>query len=126
MDLDVPVFTIAYGTDDATIVVDGKTMDAGADPTAIAAVADATADGVRSIVIRAGDFLGDAGTWVDLVAMPAQTDGPAAQAWLQALCDGQVPRWQGCPVARVDADGARLLRWNGQQLDDWAAGLPAA
>lgn len=42
VDLDVPVFTIAYGTDDATIVVDGKTMDAGADPAAIAAVADAT------------------------------------------------------------------------------------
>lgn len=42
VDLKVPVFTIAYGTDDATIVVDGKTIDAGADPTAIAAVADAT------------------------------------------------------------------------------------
>ncbi|HWJ64755.1 MAG TPA: VWA domain-containing protein [Acidimicrobiales bacterium] len=38
----IPVFTIAYGTDDATIVVDGKTMDAGADPEAIAAVADKT------------------------------------------------------------------------------------
>ena len=74
---------------------------------------------------QGGTYL-NTGTWVDLVAMPAQTDGPAAQAWLQALCDGQVPRWQGCPVARVDADGARLLRWNGQQLDDWAAGLPAA
>ncbi|WP_421120908.1 VWA domain-containing protein [Aquihabitans daechungensis] len=38
----IPVFTIAYGTDDATVVVDGKTMDAGADPEAIAAVADQT------------------------------------------------------------------------------------
>ena len=35
---------------------------------ALAQAAQATADapGVRSIVIRAGDFLGDAGTWVDL------------------------------------------------------------
>ncbi|MCU1369284.1 MAG: von Willebrand factor, type [Ilumatobacteraceae bacterium] len=42
VDAKIPVFTIAYGTDDATIVVDGKTMDAGADTTAIAAVADDT------------------------------------------------------------------------------------
>ena len=42
VDIDVPVFTIAYGTADATIVVDGTTMDAGADPTTIAAVATAT------------------------------------------------------------------------------------
>lgn len=42
VDEDIPVFTIAYGTADATIVVDGKTMDAGADPEAIAAVADKT------------------------------------------------------------------------------------
>ena len=41
-DINVPVFTIAYGTPNATIVVDGKTMDAGADPAAIAAVADET------------------------------------------------------------------------------------
>ena len=41
-DADIPVFTIAYGTPNATIVVDGKTMDAGADTQAIAAVADAT------------------------------------------------------------------------------------
>jgi Ca-activated chloride channel family protein len=38
----IPVFTIAYGTDDATVVVDGKTMDAGADKEAIAAVATKT------------------------------------------------------------------------------------
>ena len=38
----IPVFTIAYGTDDATIVVDGKTMDAGADAAAVAQVAEAT------------------------------------------------------------------------------------
>lgn len=42
VEAEIPVFTIAYGTDDATIVVDGKTMDAGADPEAIAAVADKT------------------------------------------------------------------------------------
>ncbi|MFN8019416.1 MAG: VWA domain-containing protein [Acidimicrobiales bacterium] len=41
-ELKVPVFTIAYGTPNATITVDGRTMDAGADPKAIAAVAEAT------------------------------------------------------------------------------------
>lgn len=41
-ELKVPVFTIAYGTQDATITVDGRTMDAAADPQAIAAVAEAT------------------------------------------------------------------------------------
>ncbi|MCB0970620.1 MAG: VWA domain-containing protein [Acidimicrobiales bacterium] len=39
---EIPVFTIAYGTADAEIVVDGQTMAAGADPVAIAAVAEAT------------------------------------------------------------------------------------
>lgn len=41
-DAGIPVFTIAYGTAAGEIVVDGQTMSAGADPAAIAAVADAT------------------------------------------------------------------------------------
>ena len=42
VDAEIPVFTIAYGTDDATIEVDGRTLDAGAAPAAIAEVAEAT------------------------------------------------------------------------------------
>ena len=63
-----------------------------------AALADASADGVRSIVIRAGDFLGDAGTWMDLAmakglakrpvgrfTQMGPTDLPHAWAWLPDL-----------------------------------------
>jgi len=62
------------------------------------ALADAAADGVRSIVIRAGDFLGDAGTWVDLAmgkglakrpvgrfTQMGPDDLPHAWAWLPDL-----------------------------------------
>lgn len=42
VDAEIPVFTIGYGTADATIEVDGRTLDAGAAPAAIADVAEAT------------------------------------------------------------------------------------
>jgi len=59
-------------------------------------LADAARDaGVRSIVIRAGDFLGDAGTWLDQAigkglaqgrfVQPGPTDLPHAWAWLPDL-----------------------------------------
>ena len=61
-----------------------------------AALAQAAAEqGVRSIVIRAGDFLGDAGTWLDLAMAKdlakgrfiqmGPTDLPHAWAWLPDL-----------------------------------------
>ncbi len=60
-----------------------------------AALADAAAAGVRSIVIRAGDFLGDAGTWLDLAMAKGLARGrftqmgpanlPHAWAWLPDL-----------------------------------------
>ena len=59
------------------------------------ALADAAASGVRSVVIRAGDFLGDAGTWVDLAlakglargrfTQMGPTDLLHAWAWLPDL-----------------------------------------
>ena len=59
------------------------------------ALAHAAADGVRSIVIRAGDFLGDAGTWVDQAmakglannrfTQMGPSDLPHAWAWLPDL-----------------------------------------
>jgi nucleoside-diphosphate-sugar epimerase len=63
-----------------------------------AALADAAmARGVRSIVIRAGDFLGDAGTWVDLAmgkglaagqfTQMGPVDVPHAWAWLPDLAE---------------------------------------
>jgi len=60
-----------------------------------AALAAAAADGVRSIVLRAGDFLGDAGTWLDLAmgrglargrfVQMGPADLPHAWAWLPDL-----------------------------------------
>lgn len=63
-----------------------------------AALADAAASGVRSIVLRAGDFLGDAGTWVDMAmakglarrpvgrfTQMGPSDVPHAWAWLPDL-----------------------------------------
>lgn len=59
------------------------------------ALADAAPQGVRSVVLRAGDFLGDAGTWVDLGLGKALARGrftqmgpadlPHAWAWLPDL-----------------------------------------
>ena len=42
VEIEVPVFTIAYGTPNAKITVDGRTLDAGADPKVISAVATQT------------------------------------------------------------------------------------
>ncbi|GCL65243.1 NmrA family NAD(P)-binding protein [Pseudaquabacterium pictum] len=60
-----------------------------------AALAEAAASGVRSIVLRAGDFLGDAGTWIDLAMAKdlargrfthmGPADLPHAWAWLPDL-----------------------------------------
>ncbi|WP_426573450.1 VWA domain-containing protein [Aquihabitans sp. McL0605] len=66
VDAKVPVFTIAYGTPNATIVVDGKTMDAGADTTAIAAVSAATGgtDYTASSSGELSDVYGKIGTTI--------------------------------------------------------------
>jgi hypothetical protein len=65
------------------------------------------------------------GTWLDLVLPPADASAAAVADWLARLANDEVPRWQGGPVAVVDAEGARLLHWNGQTLRPWADGLPA-
>jgi UDP-2,3-diacylglucosamine pyrophosphatase LpxH len=65
------------------------------------------------------------GTWLDLTPIPDFADTTAVADWLDALAGDKVPRWQGCPVAQVDADGARLLRWTGRDFQPWSEGLPA-
>jgi UDP-2,3-diacylglucosamine pyrophosphatase LpxH len=65
------------------------------------------------------------GTWLDLTPIPDFADTAAVADWLDALAGDKVPRWQGCPVAQVDADGARLLRWTGRDFQPWSEGLPA-
>jgi len=80
----------------------------------------------KAIATAAGGTYINTGTWLDLVPMPASTEVAEVQAWLQALQRNEVQRWQGCPVARVDGDGARLLQWTGTALRPWAEGLPSA
>lgn len=65
------------------------------------------------------------GTWLDLTPMPTDTSREGLQAWLDLMRSNQVPRWQGCPVAHIDQQGARLLHWNGLAFTDWKDGLPS-
>jgi UDP-2,3-diacylglucosamine pyrophosphatase LpxH len=73
----------------------------------------------KQIKHLAGVYL-NSGTWQDLVHPPEDTSEDGVQAWLQALQANQVPRWQRCPVVRVNDNGAALLSWNGDSLQSWA------
>jgi nucleoside-diphosphate-sugar epimerase len=96
------------------------------------ALADAAhTQGVRSIVIRAGDFLGDAGTWVDL----AMAKGLARGRFTQMGPADQAHAWAYLPdlaltFVRVAEQSGRLpafatLHFQGHTLTlgDWLAGL---
>ena len=72
----------------------------------------------------AGVYL-NTGTWLPLVPMPGATDAASIGGWLDRLQRDEVPAWQGCPVARIDAADATLLHWDGHRLVDWASALPA-
>lgn len=63
------------------------------------------------------------GTWLDLVPLPNEANEEAVDDWLERLQHNRIPRWQGCPVAHVDASGAALLHWDGSALRPWAEGL---
>jgi Ca-activated chloride channel family protein len=80
VDAKIPVFTIAYGTADATVVVDGKTMDAGADPAAIAAVAEATGgtDYTASTSEELSDVYGQIGTTIGTATEDQELTVPLA------------------------------------------------
>lgn len=104
-------------------------------------LADAARDrGVRSIVIRAGDFIGDAGTWIDLAMAKGLAAGrftqlgPAdlahAWAWLPDLarvfvrvaeCRAQLPPHCALNFEGLSATGAEL-----QAAFEAALGRPLA
>lgn len=65
------------------------------------------------------------GTWIGLTPPPPATDAATVGDWLARLQRGELPPWQGCPVARIDASGAALLHWNGSALVAWDSALPA-
>lgn len=60
------------------------------------------------------------GTWLDQVLVPAGLAPDTLLAWLERLREGQIPTWNGHPVAVVDREGPRLARWGGQALQPWS------
>ena len=94
--------------------------------------------GVRSIVIRAGDFLGDAGTWIDLAIGKGLAQGkfvqmgpadlPHAWAWLPDLAQVFVAvaarRTQLAPFAALNYAGITLTGAELQAAFEAALGRP--
>lgn len=72
----------------------------------------------KHIVHENGVYL-NTGTWQDRLQVPTTLDETSVADWLGRLQRDELPRWRGCPVAHIDADGARLLHWNGT-LAPWA------
>jgi nucleoside-diphosphate-sugar epimerase len=76
------------------------------------ALADAASNGVRSVVIRAGDFLGDQGTWLDL----AMAKRLRRSQWVHMGPDDVEHAWAYLPdlarvfVAVAEADAAQDAR----------------
>ena len=104
-----------------------------------AALAQAARErGVRSIVIRAGDFLGDTGTWLDLAmakglaqgrfTQMGPTDRPHAWAWLPDLAQVFVRvaerRTLLAPHAVLHFEGLTLTGAQLQQAFEAALGRP--
>lgn len=78
----------------------------------------------KSIAGEDGGTYLNTGTWLELVAPPQHADAGAVQSWLAQLQGNKIARWQGAPTAVVDADGARLMSWDGSELRPWDCVLP--
>lgn len=59
------------------------------------------------------------GTWLAQVLPPADLDATTVHGWLERLQRDELPTWNGQPVAVVDGQGPRLMRWNGSALVAW-------
>ena len=59
------------------------------------------------------------GTWIEQVVPPVGLPAEDLPDWLDRLRLGQVPLWNGHPVAMVDAQGPSLRSWDGQALRAW-------
>ena len=66
----------------------------------------------------AGGYI-NTGTWIDQVVPSAGLSAAAMSDWLDKLCQGAVPLWNGHPVAMVDQTGPHVLSWDGQSLQAW-------
>ncbi|MGC3986988.1 MAG: hypothetical protein QM777_20870 [Pseudorhodoferax sp.] len=77
----------------------------------------------KSIPTATGGLYLNTGTWLDQVLPPQDGSVDALQRWLDDLQRDELPLWNGRPVAIVDADGPRLMHWNGTALQPWRAPL---
>jgi hypothetical protein len=59
------------------------------------------------------------GTWIEQVPPPIGMPAEELPDWLDRLRLGQVPLWNGYPVAMVDALGPSLRSWDGEALRAW-------
>lgn len=75
--------------------------------------------GLRRAARCIGNYV-NTGTWIDQVVPPPGLIAGALSGWLDELRQGQVPLWNGHPVATMDENGPRLLRWDGHILQAWA------
>ncbi len=67
------------------------------------------------------------GTWIEQVPPPVGMPAEELPDWLDRLRLGQVPLWNGHPVAMVDALGPSLRSWDGEALRAWVDPMqPAA
>lgn len=64
------------------------------------------------------------GTWIERVIPPTGLSAATLPDWLERLRRGDVPSWNGYPLALVDADGPRLMQWNGHSLQAWVDPTP--
>lgn len=80
----------------------------------------------KEIATPGGGVYLNTGMWLDLTPIPTDTGPEALDAWLDTIAEDRVPRWQGCPVAKVDATGAQLLHWTGDSFLPWRERLPPA
>lgn len=59
------------------------------------------------------------GTWIDQMVPPEDMSAEAMSGWLDSLRRGELPLWNGHPVAMVDEKGPHLLSWDGRTLQAW-------
>lgn len=66
----------------------------------------------------AGTYI-NTGTWIDQLVPPIGLATEDLADWLDRVRRGQVPLWNGRPVAMVDDQGPSLRSWSGQALRAW-------
>lgn len=74
----------------------------------------------KAVIAADGTTYLNTGTWLDQVLPPADPDASNLPDWLARLQRDELPTWNGHPLALVDDQGARLMRWDGNSLVEWS------